>query len=318
MLKSTAFRYMKKKVFIIGNGFDLNLGWKTSYIDFLQSSFSPIHPSGSGSCPMEEFLAKKLEVERWYDLECLLREYAAYGYESHRKADPKDEKFFNELRSSLSEYIKEEGKEEINVDTLAVVVLKAILANGYFSSIYTFNYTNLHEIAQKVGIYSRFDFKHVHGNVDNNSIILGVDSHSDLREGYAFLRKVNSEYYRSNHIRYDLQECDEVVFFGHSLGEMDYPYFRDFFYTQSHCVNRKEGKRITIFTKDNHSRIQIQEQLRIMNEGETEHLQNDNEFNYVMTNSPNEAIVNEFLRHLRKDSVATRNAISSNMVTFYP
>lgn len=180
---------------------------------------------------MEEYLARKVEIDRWYDLECIVREYAAEGHQSHRKADPKDEPFFNEIRNSLMEYIKQEAQKDIDTNSLAVQVLKAIISNGYFSSIYTFNYTDLYQIAEKVGISSRFDFKFVHGNVNSNSIILGVDSHSELREGYAYLRKGNSEHYRSNHIRYDLQECDEVVFFGHSLGDMDYPYFEDFFNT---------------------------------------------------------------------------------------
>lgn len=304
---------MKKKVFIIGNGFDLNLGWKTSYRDFVQSDYCPIHPAGNGSCPMEEYLARKIEVERWYDLECILREYAADDYKSHRKADPKDEPFFNELNASLMEFIKHEAQKEINVDSLAVQVLKAIVANGYFSSIYTFNYTDLYRVAETAGINSQFDFKYVHGNVYRNSIILGVDGHSELREGYAYLRKGNSEHYRSNHIRYDLQECDEVVFFGHSLGDMDYPYFSDFFFTQSHCTIRKDGKRITIFTKDNHSRIQILEQLRLMNDGETEHLQNDNEFNFVMTDAPDKVIMKQFLEHLKKDSVSSHNTNMANL-----
>ena len=304
---------MKKKVFIIGNGFDLDLGWRTSYKDFVHSDYSPIHPAGSGACPMEEYLARKIEVERWYDLECILREYAAEGYQSHRKADPKDEPFFNELRDSLTEYITQEAQKEVKVDSLAVKVLKVIVANGYFSSIYTFNYTDLYRLAEKVGIHSQFDFMFVHGNVYRNSIILGVDGNSDLREGYAYLRKGNSEHYRSNHIRYDLQECDEVVFFGHSLGDMDYPYFRDFFYVQSHCINSKNGKRITIFTKDNHSRLQILEQLRVMNEGQMEYLQNDNEFNVVMTDSPDKVFMNQFYEHLKKDSVATHNSQLYNL-----
>jgi len=300
---------MKKKVFIIGNGFDINLGWRTSYKDFVHSGYSPIHPVGSGSCPMEEYLARKVEVERWYDLECILREYAAEGHESHRKADPKDESFFNQLRESLTEYITQEEQKEINANSSAAQVLKAIVANGYFSSIYTFNYTNLCRIAEKVGIHSpQFDFKFVHGTVYRNTIILGVDGHSDLREGYAYLRKGNSEHYRSNHIRYDLQECEEVVFFGHSLGDMDYPYFSDFFNTQSHCINRRDGKRITIFTKDNPSRLQILEQLRLMNDGQIEHLQNDNEFNFVMTDAPDEGIMRQFFKHLSDDSVATHEA----------
>ena len=266
---------------------------------------------------MEEYLARKTEVERWYDLECILREYASEGYQSRRKADPKDEVFFNELRSSLTEFIKQETQKEINVDSLAIQVLKAIVANGFFSSIYTFNYTDLYRIAEKVGIHSQFDFKFVHGTVYRNSIILGVDSHSDLREGYAYLRKGNSEYYRSNHIHYDLQECDEVVFFGHSIGDMDYPYFSDFFSTQSHCTSRKDGKRITFFTKDNHSRLQILEQLRLMNPGKMEHLQNDNEFTIVMTEAPDKVFLKQFFENLSKDSVASHNAklsVLANMV----
>lgn len=299
---------MKKKVFIIGNGFDLNLGWRTSYKDFVHSDYCPIHPAGSGTCLMEEYLARKIEVERWYDLECILREYAADGRQSHIKADPKDEPFFNKLRESLTAFIMQEAQKEIDAGSMAVKVLKAIAENGYFSSIYTFNYTDLSRTATMAGIQRKFDFKFVHGDVIHNSIILGVDSHSDLREGYAYLRKGNSEHYRSNHIRYDLQECDEVVFFGHSLGDMDYPYFEDFFYTQSRCVSRKDAKRITIITKDNHSRLQIMEQLRKMNAGETEHLQNDNEFNIIMTEALDKTVFNQFLGHLAKDSVAIHDA----------
>lgn len=304
-----------KKVFIIGNGFDLDLGWKTGYQDFFESNFCPIHPLGLGTCSMEEFLARKVGVDRWYDLERVLREYAEDGYEAHRKADPKDEHFFNVLRGSLTEYIKLATQKKINTDSLAINVLRAILSNGFFESIYTFNYTDLYDIAESAGMHFQFDFKYVHGNVAHNTIILGVDSHSDLRDGYAYLRKGNSEYYSSNHIRYDLQECDEVVFFGHSLGDMDYPYFKDFFFTQSHCSSRKDGKRITIFTKDNNSRIQIMEQLRLMNGGETEHLQNDNEFNIVMTDAPDKIVMNQFYAHLREDSVKAQNDYLDHLVS---
>lgn len=304
---------MKKKVFIVGNGFDLNLGWNTRYDDYIHSKYCPIHPVGGDSCPMEEFLARKLEVERWYDLECFLREYAANGHQSHIKADPKDEPFFNKLRESLTAFIMQEAQKEIDADSLAVKVLKAVVENGYFSSIYTFNYTDLSHTATMAGIQKKFDFKFVHGDAIHNSIILGVDSHSDLREGYAYLRKGNSEHYRFNHIRYDLQECDEVVFFGHSLGDMDYPYFEDFFYTQSRCVSRKDAKRITIITKDNHSRLQIMEQLRKMNAGETEHLQNDNEFNIIMTEAPDKTVLNQFFEHLKTDGVATNHSRMTNL-----
>ena len=46
---------MRKKVFIIGNGFDLNLGWKTSYKDFISSEYWPLRDK-EPYCLMAEYL----------------------------------------------------------------------------------------------------------------------------------------------------------------------------------------------------------------------------------------------------------------------
>lgn len=296
---------MFKKVFIIGNGFDLNLGWNTSYRDFVSSEAWPLKDK-LPTCPMASFLKKKTEIERWYDLENILKEYASKNI-TQDKADQRDEVFFNQLKWSLTKFLKQEEQKDVDKDSLAVEVLKAVVDNGYFDSIYTFNYTDLYNIAEKASIHTRFDYEPVHGSVGNDSIILGVDDHSELREGYSYLRKVFSEHYTSHQIRYALQECDEVVFFGHSLGDTDYTYFGDFFKAQSQCASRNESKTITIFTKDNHSRIQILEQLRKMNDGQTERLQNDNDFKLIMTDEPNAVLLNEFFSHLKRDSKATYN-----------
>ena len=293
---------MRKKVLIIGNGFDLDLGWNTSYGSFVASDYWPVKKD-SPSCPLENYLADRMQIDRWYDLEGAIKLYAAKTSYSSGKADPRDAPFFNELRVSLAEYLKQEENKDINAESLAVKVLKATIANGFFST-YTFNYTNLYKVAEKASIDSRFDFEYVHGNVERSSIIIGVDDHTELRNGYGYLRKVFSEHYTSHPIRYDLQECDEVVFFGHSLGDNDYPYFFDFFMAQSQCKNRKDSKHITIFTKDNRSRIQILEQLRKMNGGQTEHLQNDNAFKLIMTEQPNEILLRQFFQHLQEDSRA--------------
>ena len=130
-----------------------------------------------------------------------------------------------------------------------------------------------------------------------------MDDSAQLRNGYSYLRKVFSEYYTSHPIRYTLQECDEVVFFGHSLGDIDYPYFADFFADQSNCAERKNSKHITIFTKDHKSRFQILEQLRSMNGGRTERLQNDNDFKIIMTDNPNKVLIKKFFDHLKEESL---------------
>lgn len=288
---------MRKKVFIIGNGFDLDLGWKTGYKDFVSSKYWPLKDKDPYS-PMAKYLKERTEIDRWYDLESLLKSYASDNPHYHDEAAPRDEDFFYEMRSDLIAFLKEETEKDINAESMAAKVLKAIVANGYFTSIYTFNYTDLYNIAERIGIHSRFDYESVHGSLARNSIIIGVDDSAQLRNGYSYLRKVFSEYYTSHNIRYALQECDEVVFFGHSLGETDYPYFADFFDDQSQCAERKNGKHITIFTKDNKSRYQILEQLRMMNGGRTERLQNDNDFKIIMTDNPDSVQLKKFFDNL--------------------
>ena len=296
---------MAKKVFIIGNGFDLNLGWNTSYCDFVKSNFWPVrkHPNS----PMAQYLENCVNVNRWYDLERILREYASDARLTRINHSRSDELFFQDLRNSLTQYIIQEENRNIDTKSLAIRVLRAVLSNGCFSSIYSFNYTDLHSIAVRAGIHAHFDYRHVHGSVANKSIIIGVDDHTELHDGYAYLRKVFSEYYQSNPIRYDLQDCNEVVFFGHSLGDMDYPYFKDFFSAQSHCANRNHGKSITFFTKDNQTRLQLLEQLRIMNGGHMEHLRNDNVFKIILTESPDLDTLDAFLKHLDHDRFHGQN-----------
>ena len=297
---------MYKKVFIIGNGFDLDLGWKTSYKDFINSDYWPLKDK-EPDCLMAEYLKDRTQVDRWYDLESLLKEYASPNPHSDEKAYLRDEKFFCELRECLISFLKDAIKRSVNLDSMAIKVLRAVVCNGYFSSIYTFNYTDLYDIAEKTNINVGFDYELVHGSLVNNSIILGVNDSANLRVGYSYLRKVFNEHYTSHFIRYDLQECDEVVFFGHSLGENDYPYFADFFEDQSQCRERKDSKRITIFTKDNNSRFQILEQLRMMNGGRTERLQNDNDFKIIMTDNPDKVLMKKFFDNLAKESKAAHD-----------
>lgn len=170
----------------------------------------------------------------------------------------------------------------INRDSVASQVLRAVIANGKFDVIYSFNYTDLHHIAKEIGITEKFNYEHVHGCLKDNSIILGVEDESDLMDGYSFLYKTFSPHCESHHIQYDLLEADEVVFFDHSLGQNDYHYFRQFFRNQcDENMPREKGKKITIFTYDDCSRINILEQLRNINERKTSLLFSLNDFQII-------------------------------------
>ena len=84
--------------------------------------------------------------------------------------------------------------------------------------------------------------------------------------------------------KYDLSEAEEVIFFGHSLGSTDYHYFSQFFKQKSKPdLKQNESIRISFITANNESHIAILNQLRNMNDSNTNLLfdQNDIEFYYT-------------------------------------
>ena len=134
---------MSNKVFIIGNGFDLDLGMHTRYSDFAKSDKWPSHkypPIRS----LASFLKSKAKIEKWFDLEKELLSYAVKnevivshtrGYNSLVEDD---KSFYLGLVESLIAYLKEEEARPLNKDSVASKVLKTIIESRLFSSIYSF------------------------------------------------------------------------------------------------------------------------------------------------------------------------------------
>lgn len=58
------------------------------------------------------------------------------------------------------------------------------------------------------------DYAPVHGCIETNDIILGVNSDADLIEGYEFLRKNEQPDYKPTNLRQDIFSAREVTFFG--------------------------------------------------------------------------------------------------------
>lgn len=303
---------IKNKVFIIGNGFDLDLGWKTRYSDFAESSFG-IFGENYSYADLADFLRRKSQTQKWFDLEMALQEYAStandeYKYSDNKFAHKSDYKVFEDLTNKLMNYLSEEQKKPINTDSVAAKVFRSIIKNGSFTSIYTFNYTNLGLIAEQLNLDTIL-FEYVHGSIEKRSAILGVEDKTDLRPGYSFLYKTFNRHYESHHIQYDMAEADEIVFFGHSLGRNDYHYFQQLFRTQSsENLQRANSKRITIFTYDDASRISILEQLREMNDKNTNLLFSLNDFQFICTkeNITDKERLRCFLEHLDEDRLAKK------------
>lgn len=283
-------------VFIIGNGFDLDLGLPTKYSDFANSEFWP-KASPRSKVTFEEMKREmkqgifltipeipKLEhaIENaknkstWFDLEKELLDYAKeydqtnlnytrFSSESQTEVDSNVD-YYKKLCNSLNDYIKQvQEKQDIIKDSTACKVIKTISANDFFNSIYSFNYTDLNSIAKRIGIAQEINYTHLHGKVADASIILGVDETS-LRKGYEIFHKSSSRHYRSHDLYNALFSADEIVIFGLSFGSIDYSYFDKFFkqLSEGESITDNQKQYITIFTKDDNSRLSIITNLRNM------------------------------------------------------
>lgn len=291
-----------KRVLVIGNGFDLDLGWNTRFSDYAQSKYWPENRH-TGS--ILYYLEKQRKTDNWFDVEKEIGEYASGRYmNNHGLNDVKiNTDYFNQVVAGFKNYLLEEIKKPVDSKSIAAVVLSEILENQQFSSIYSFNYTDLYDIARQLDINKPFVYEHVHGSIKNDDVILGAPEDRELNEGYKYLYKTFNEHYKSNELIYDLNDAKEVVFFGHSLGPTDYHYFRSFF--QAQCqdnLDRAGAKKITIFTFDDASRLSILNQLRTMNDKKTSLLVNKNDFKIHMTKKGATQELELFLQHLRNTS----------------
>lgn len=186
-------------VYIIGNGFDLNLGMKTSYVDFYRDYFQK---------ETGERLVLKLKKEidskheNWADLELQLGEYTI----EIANLDDLDTILFD-MRNSLADYLlKQETKFDfgnVNREKLLIDIyspeeslvlddrrqiqeLKKKSTNPWLIDILTFNYTKSVELiigkeyeGMKLTTHRGKDvainqIEHIHGSLEEN-MVLGVN-----------------------------------------------------------------------------------------------------------------------------------------------
>lgn len=269
---------MQNNVFIVGNGFDLALGLPTRYSDFAKSKFWPVsefaeqkrdYLAQKNYTSLETYLDGKRDLGTWFDLEQELYIYSRktkFSNNITNNEQPDDIKnnvaYFELLQTRMCEYIQsvQNNFKQFHYD-VARDVLEAIVDNGFFNSKYSFNYTELPPIPN----HNNIECIHLHGSVKDRSAILGVDE-KKLRDGYDKLIKTSSKYYRSHDMYNALSFANEVVIFGVSFGDIDYSYFDRFFkgLVDKEFIKEEDKQYITIFTKDDNSRMAILRQLRKM------------------------------------------------------
>ncbi len=261
---------MKNVLVVLGNGFDLDLGLKTSYINFWSSKKDSIQKiylnRGSRYKLSKPSLAKQIDqyIYSWGDLEDIIRVHAS-GTVQHEEEPAiriwrlaeltahnnisANEEYFNILKQELISYLEEQQNQQINEESKAAKFLRQLsFLEEDKLNIFNFNYTDINEFAKKININQTFEVSYIHGNLKEKNIILGVGE-DRLYEGYGFvLKKVQGA--KISPIEEALLQADEIVFYGVSFGFNDFQYFKEFF------LAIKEGKlktTINIYTKDEQS-----------------------------------------------------------------
>ena len=269
-------------VLVIGNGFDLALGYPTSYSNFA-NTWAPNNPnclwpfkkpdvSKFGSETLHQhfynyFISKKSEegLVRWLDVETEL-----YNYAKSKKGIPispehvhKDKLDFEYLVLQIHIYLLRH--QELKCDNIppkgedkcVIELLKALNEDKRFKKAYTFNYTDLEEYLIKYGEFEENNIphiKHIHGRLQPTApykpqIVLGINTDTSLPEEYSFLQKINNPYADAGDLAIDLLEADEIIFYGLSMGFIDFEYFQTFFRNIVNSHFSLPKKHVTIFTK---------------------------------------------------------------------
>lgn len=254
---------------VLGNGFDLDLGYETSYERFVNNGFDADHgefPFARGGVynTLGNYLCTRV-CSHWYDLENAL---AYFGEHLAMPAEiDGNAREYALLVERLTSYLKNIDYSNPDNNSVAARLLQALYDGLVPFVTYSFNYTDLSDIGDALGLDVN-PATHVHGSLKENNIILGVGDYSNMSPASDFLYKTSNDNYRATDLVFDLNEFDNIYIFGLSLSSVDYPYFEAFFKRiASGAENRERKKYIRIFTYDDESKMSILRNLRKMNSG---------------------------------------------------
>lgn len=192
-----------------------------------------------------------------------------------------------------------------------LALLDEVAVRGDFVNIYYFNYTPLLVMNRTPDAAKVF---YVHGSCKEGRIIVGTRDEKLLNEDYDFLQKSFDPAYNPPALVDDLKDADEVIFFGHSIGENDRQYFKAFFKQQTEYLHPRRIN-ITIFTRDDSSETQIRRALQKMTDWNLSTLFGQNNLQIIKTQNLKEdqgKLFNFLVEH-GKDELATREFIGKHL-----
>ncbi len=282
-----------KTVVVIGNGFDIDLGWRTSYKDFCVSQKKQWDMFRTDEDDLFQYVIKNVG-ENWYDLERTIYNYCI----AKSKEIPsevimrKDLQDYKNFKNKLVDFVKQRSTEQIEEKSYAYHLLKFFLEQRCPQSIYndmdsewfSFNYTPLDKVAWQINPSVVFNYTAIHGTLENNNCIFGFHDDQQIKGLYRHIQKSLDDDYKPHVIYPALNEADRFIFFGLSMGFIDAVYFKDIFVQISNPNNSttRNPREIIFITRDNSSMRDIKMNLQDIGIN-IQSLTTNNDVNFILT-----------------------------------
>lgn len=263
-----------KHIYVIGNGFDIDLGWRTSYEDFYKNKLKgwEIHFRPGEDC-LPVYLLNHAG-ENWYDLERTLYDYCLLKSKGVLDEDlmSKDYNDYLAIKGQLERFVKERSEVPVNDKSKAYEILKSYVERSSHTDLppdmrpelISFNYTPLSRVAKQINPKIDFKYTPIHGTIENNSCIFGFHNDNQIKGRYRDMQKSMDDNYNPGRITPLLMDAKSITFFGLSMGYIDAVYFRDVLKAASQPGDFRTRKTMDIefITKDKDSKKDIKKNLQ--------------------------------------------------------
>ena len=276
-------------ILVVGNGFDLNLGLKTSYSDYLRSDeFKTLLEDNR----LANYLERRSKTSKWVDIEKELFEYSThlfYMTGGKFKPNPGNKKLIECLKDdyhgicfSLKKYLKRAMKYQINPENKAAYdIISKVFSNSGNTYILTFNYTEIIENLQLFYFHSKDNYfiNNIHVCLSDDNIVFGIEDSVEVAKEHVFLYKSHNINQNINGLISVFENAKNITFFGYSLGETDHSYFDDFFKAQT--MPDCKDKNFTFYYYGDNAYDDLIWQLKKLTNNRLSYLKQYNKLNFI-------------------------------------
>ncbi len=267
---------MAELALIIGNGFDLDMGLPSKYSDFIKSKeWQAVVKRVDGFLDDSSYNGHSLIAQlqlasmdsMWFDIEQEISKFVKAHPNNSQKEIGEIKWEFDLIKEGLTNYLKRiTANFTADKNKLSTYLYYRLRECPLTATEIYFNYTSPQQYLKMPIQLEIFNggqhwFSFVHGSLRENDIVLGCDLQAgeEVNRQLSFMYKYNM-LNRANHVARNILEAKEIIFFGHSMNDMDFCYFREFFKEAS--ASPKPIRHLTIITYDEESERTIKDNIR--------------------------------------------------------